>query len=170
MTAEVPVVETRPSDERLGPCPDDDLFKLHMAEKRKITWKGKHFLPALANFGNLPFRRICKEFGVDVTCSEPLVAANLLDGSVFDWLLARRHESEDLFGVQLFGSNPFILTRVAQLLDEKTNADFIDFRYGNPGEPLVRIINEIIININFVSSDFSRNLLWLRPFCGVSLE
>ena len=108
--------------------------------------------------GNLPFRRICKELGADVTCSEMATCTGLLQGTQSEWALLKRHYTEDLFGVQVrntillcaddskmtsrfwlvlaqvCGSRPDVMTRCAQMLCEQTDTNFIDVNLGCPIE------------------------------------
>ncbi|CAG4968604.1 unnamed protein product [Colias eurytheme] len=115
-----------------GPITDEDLIKLLPREKKEIDWRDKLYLSPLTTVGNLPFRRICKSFGADVTCGEMALCESLLKGTKQEWALVKRHESEDLFGAQICGNNPFAITKVAQLLQENAELDFIDLNLGCP--------------------------------------
>ena len=120
------------AEKKIGPVSDTDIIKVLPSEIRKINWKDKVMLSPLTTVGNLPFRRICKEFGADITCGEMALAPRILKGAQEEWALIKRHESEDIFGVQICGNNPGVLTRCAQLLNEESDVDFIDLNLGCP--------------------------------------
>lgn len=115
-----------------GAITDEDLIKLLPREKKTIDWRDKLYLSPLTTVGNLPFRRICKEYGADITCGEMALCESLLKGLKQEWALVKRHESEDLFGAQICGNNIYTITKVAQLLQENTELDFIDLNLGCP--------------------------------------
>mmetsp|Transcript_1829 Transcript_1829/g.7099 ORF Transcript_1829/g.7099 Transcript_1829/m.7099 type:complete len:662 (-) Transcript_1829:95-2080(-) len=110
--------------------------KLRPAEKKTIDFRGKLYLAPLTTTGNLPFRRICKRYGVDITCGEMAMVTNLLQGQPAEWALLRRHPSEDIFGAQVCGGYSDSMSRCMQLLEDevvsKGGLDFIDINMGCP--------------------------------------
>lgn len=113
---------------------DYDIIKERPSEKRQIDFRDKLVLSPLTTVGNLPFRRICKEFGADITCGEMACVVPIINGTIQEWALARRHKSEDIFGVQLCGNNTDLITYAAQVLSENCDIDFVDLNIGCPIE------------------------------------
>lgn len=103
-----------------------------LSERRPGIFENKLILAPLTTVGNLPFRRVCKGFGADVTVSEMALATKLLQGQQSEWSMIRRHASEDIFGVQIAGTSPSTLARAAEVIESEGDVDFIDLNCGCP--------------------------------------
>lgn len=109
--------------------------RLRPQEKKRIDFRDKLYLAPLTTVGNLPFRRICKNLGADVTCSEMVVALKLVQNEKNEFALLKRHKSEDVFGVQICGNNVAVMAKAAEILsaeDYGVHVDFIDINMGCP--------------------------------------
>jgi tRNA-dihydrouridine synthase 3 len=87
--------------------------------------------------GNLPFRRLCSEFGADVTVGEMAVARKLLGGSPSEYALLKSHPDERFFGVQLADRKPESLAEAARIAESR-GARFVDLNCGCPIHEITR--------------------------------
>jgi len=89
-------------------------------------------LAPLAGFTDLPFRRVAKRFGVDVTVSEMISANALVFGSKKTMAMLEKDPNETPYIVQLAGSDKTILKEAVEILNEIDGIDGIDLNCGCP--------------------------------------
>eukprot|EP00604_Paraphysomonas_vestita_P000643 CAMPEP_0174825004 /NCGR_PEP_ID=MMETSP1107-20130205/40798_1 /TAXON_ID=36770 /ORGANISM="Paraphysomonas vestita, Strain GFlagA" /LENGTH=233 /DNA_ID=CAMNT_0016055551 /DNA_START=422 /DNA_END=1120 /DNA_ORIENTATION=+ len=97
-----------------------------------VDFSNKVYIAPLTTIGNLPFRRILKEFGADITCGEMAMVNNINSGQSSEWALLKRHPSETIFGIQVASTQSNELAFCAKILENETQSDFIDFNCGCP--------------------------------------
>ena len=102
-----------------------------------VDIKGNVALGPMAGVTDLPFRLLCKEQGCDLMYTEMVSAKAILYNNKNPYELLRTTDSERPVAVQLFGSDPDIMTEIALRLEEQP-FDIIDI---NMGCPVPKIVN-----------------------------
>ncbi|MGM9991846.1 MAG: tRNA-dihydrouridine synthase family protein [Candidatus Bruticola sp.] len=95
------------------------------------SWNNSVILAPMSRGSNLPFRRLCCNFGATITISEMIFASALAKGNRKDLALLRRAPQERCFGVQVLTNNPEDLKNSIPIIEE-SGADFIDLNCGCP--------------------------------------
>ncbi len=94
-------------------------------------------LAPMAGVSDLPFRVLCKEFGAGLTCMEMISAKAILYNNKNTEELLSIDESEGPISLQLFGSDPKIMSEMAKRIEERP-FDILDI---NMGCPVPKIVN-----------------------------
>lgn len=86
-------------------------------------------LAPMAQGGNLPYRRLCRQYGAVRTCSEMVLAHKLVKGG--ERPLLKHHPEEKDFGIQLTSNRTEVMVEAVKIaLDQR--AFFIDLNFGCP--------------------------------------
>ena len=99
--------------------------------------KGNIFLGPMAGVTDLPFRLLCKEQGADLVYTEMISAKGIQyhNKNTENMLMVR--EEERPVALQLFGSDPVILSETAKKLEDR-NFDILDINMGCPVGKVVK--------------------------------
>ena len=93
-------------------------------------------LAPMAGITDLPFRTICKDFGIGLVCTEMVSSKGLFyNDKKTKKLLSMQGEKRPV-AVQIFGKEPDVMAKSAEQLGE--TADIIDINMGCPAQKVAR--------------------------------
>lgn len=102
-----------------------------------IELENRYILAPMAGVTDLPFRLLCREMGAGLLCMEMVSAKAILYGNKNTESLLRIHPEEPPVSLQLFGSDPDIMSEIAKRIEELPFA-FLDINMGCPVPKIVK--------------------------------
>lgn len=102
-----------------------------------VTINGNLILGPMAGVTDLPFRLLCKEQGADYIYTEMVSAKAILYNNKNTEALMEVKEEERPVALQLFGSDPSIMSEAAKRIEHR-NFDVLDI---NMGCPVPKVVN-----------------------------
>ncbi|SFA94641.1 putative TIM-barrel protein, nifR3 family [Acetitomaculum ruminis DSM 5522] len=102
-----------------------------------VKLKNNVVLGPMAGVTDLPFRRLCHEFGAGLVCSEMISAKAIFYKNKGTKELLNISKDEHPVSLQLFGSDPDIVSEMALQIEELP-FDILDF---NMGCPVPKVVN-----------------------------
>ena len=94
------------------------------------------FLAPMAGVTDMPFRRLCKEFGAGMIYTEMASSKAVHYGSEKTKGIYEVFDDERPVGIQIFGSDPDVMAETANELSEYS--DIIDINMGCPANKIVK--------------------------------
>ena len=102
-----------------------------------VSLDGNIVLAPRAGVTALPFRLLCKEQGADLICTEMVSAKGIFYNNKNTEDLLRIDDRERPVSLQLFGSDPDIISEMAKKIEHR-NFDILDI---NMGCPVPKVVN-----------------------------
>lgn len=102
-----------------------------------LTLDNNIILAPMAGVTDLPFRLLCREMGAGLVCMEMVSAKAIYYNNKNTEGLLEVHPKERPASLQLFGSDPEILSEMAKRIEERP-FDILDF---NMGCPVPKVVN-----------------------------
>lgn len=102
-----------------------------------VELANRYILAPMAGVTDLPFRLLCREMGAGLLCMEMVSAKAVLYGNKNTESLLKIHPDEPPVSLQLFGSDPDIMSEIAKQMEERPFT-FLDINMGCPVPKIVK--------------------------------
>ncbi len=102
-----------------------------------VTLDNNIILAPMAGVSDLPFRLLCREMGAGLVCMEMVSAKAIYYNNKNTDSLMEIHPAELPVSLQLFGSDPVIISEMAKKIEERPHT-FLDI---NMGCPVPKVVN-----------------------------
>ena len=102
-----------------------------------VELKNPYILAPMAGVTDLPFRLLCKEQGAGLLCMEMISAKAIQYNNRNTKALLEIHPEEEPVSLQLFGSDPEVISEIAKRIEELPFA-ILDINMGCPVPKIVR--------------------------------
>lgn len=109
---------------------------LHKLQIGNVELDNNIILAPMAGISDLPFRVICKKFGVGLTCSEMLSSKALYHDSYKTRKMMRVEDEKRPISIQIFGSDSETMGFAAK--EVSGFADIVDINMGCPAPKIVK--------------------------------
>ena len=124
----------------------------------QVTLENPLILAPMAGVTDLPFRLLCREKGAGLVCMEMVSAKAIYYHNKNTEDLLKIHEKERPASLQLFGSDPKIISEMARKIEDRPFA-ILDF---NMGCPVPKVVNNGEAHVNAVE------MARIAEDCGVA--
>jgi len=95
-------------------------------------------LAPMAGITNMPFRRLCAEYGDGLYVTEMITTRALVARNPKTMRLIEHHPSERVRSIQLYGVDPATVGEAVRILVEEDRVDHIDLNFGCPVPKVTR--------------------------------
>lgn len=131
----------------------------------------KIWLAPLAGYTDRAYRQLCKIHGADVLVSEMVSADGLVRDSKKTVQYILFDEAEKPFGIQIFGSDPYVMAKAAEFC-QPWNPDFIDINMGCPVKKVFRrgAGSALMLDQTLASEIVSRVVEFVGGSCPVGVK
>jgi nifR3 family TIM-barrel protein len=102
-----------------------------------VCLKNPYILAPMAGVSDLSFRLLCREMGAALVCMEMISAKAILYGNRHTWDLCETEPAEAPVSLQLFGSDPEVISEMAARIEERP-FDLLDINMGCPVPKVVK--------------------------------
>ena len=111
---------------------------IHSLNIGNVELKNNVILAPMAGVTDLPFRVLCSEMGVGMTCTEMVSAKAIFYNNKKTYELLKLDDREPVTSVQLFGHDVKCMSDMAQRIEGELDYDILDI---NMGCPVPKVVN-----------------------------